>query len=137
MIRGFQYLSDMEMTLPLFLALCLGGGIGSMGRAALAGWIGRKGAAILAIYLINLTGSFLIGLGYGLHRAAPLLSDPRLAFFAIGLLGGYTTVSTHALQVLNLWQDGQPRAALILALGAPLTCPLAAWAGLRAAMLGA
>ena len=129
----------MDVTPTLFLALCLGGGLGSMLRASLAAWMARYGAAVLAIYLINLSGSFLIGLGFGLHAQASALSgqsDLAFAFFAIGLLGGYTTVSTHALQVLGCWQDGQHRAAITLALGALISCPLAAWAGAQSVLQG-
>ena len=129
----------MDVTPGLFLALCLGGGLGSMARASLAGWMARYGAAVLAIYLVNLSGSFLIGLSFGLQIDAgtgPGISEPDFAFFAIGFLGGYTTVSTHALQVLDRWQGGQRRAAITLALGAVLSCPLAAVLGAQIVLQG-
>lgn len=129
----------MELTPGLFLALCLGGGLGSMARASLAGWMARHGAAVLAIFVVNLSGSFLIGLAFGLHgdaAAAPRIPEAAFAVFAMGFLGGYTTVSTHALQVLDRWQEGRRRAAVTLAFGAVLSCPLAAVLGAQTASLG-
>lgn len=116
-----------------FLALCAGGGLGAMARASLSARISRSLHVAWATLVVNMTGSFFLGLALGLVLArtgpAPLsalLADAPslLAVFILGGLGGYTTVSTLALQVLTLWQAGQRRAAYANALGSVVSGPV-------------
>ena len=57
--------------------------------------------------------------------AAPLVRD----FLIVGFCGGYTTVSSFALQTLALGQDGETRAAALNVLGSTAACLAAAAAG--------
>lgn len=125
----------MTITLSDFLLICLAGGVGSMARAALAGAIARGRYPALSILVINLSGSFLIGMALAGVMAQWRVfggGDDMRGFivFSIGFLGGFTTVSTFALQVMYLAESGQGRRAVALALGSALGCPLAALAGL-------
>lgn len=69
--------------------------------------------------LINITGSFIIGLFGTLTLASgrfPVSENMRL-FVMIGLCGGYTTFSSFSLQTLDLLRSGaMTRAALNIGL---------------------
>ena len=123
----------MEVGLTHLLMIALGGGLGSMARAALSGLVSRHAHPAWGTFVVNVSGGFLIGVGFGvfMSQAAPM-TPPPLAWevFAIGLLGGYTTVSSFALQTLELARGGAVRAAAANALGSLLACPLAAALGI-------
>ena len=79
--------------------------------------------------LVNVLGSFLIGLAFtlltperGLDRFAP--------FLMIGVLGGFTTYSTFSLDTLRLIEQGQTGAALAYAGGTLVACLAACALGL-------
>ncbi len=61
---------------------------------------------------MNLAGSFLLGgvVGYLAARSV----DPALRNgVTVGLLGGFTTFSTYALQSVELWEAGRPQWATL------------------------
>jgi CrcB protein len=65
--------------------------------------------------IINITGSFLIGLFGTLtlaHGRFPVSENLRL-FVMIGLCGGYTTFSSFSLQTLDLLRQGAFARALV------------------------
>ena len=61
--------------------------------------------------LVNVSGSFVLGLltGLALYHAFP--SDPRLVL-GTGFCGAYTTYSTFTFETLRLAEGGAPRAGL-------------------------
>ncbi len=125
----------MTMTLSNFVLICLAGGLGSMARAVLSGAMARRWHPAVGILIINLTGSLVIGVSLGAVMAHWRIfsGDGDLqgfVIFSVGFLGGLTTVSSYALQVVELAQSGQGRRAVALALGSALGCPLAAIVGL-------
>lgn len=99
----------------LFL-IALGGALGGMGRFAVSNAAAKRlGKAFpWGTLIVNASGALLAGwllAHYGLQH-----HDPIWAFAIIGLLGGYTTVSSFSLQTLELYQSGQAaRAALNVA----------------------
>jgi len=54
---------------------------------------------------VNIIGSLLIGVVYGLVEKGNLSPEARL-FLATGILGGFTTFSAFTLDALNLLQEG-------------------------------
>lgn len=109
----------------LFAAAALAGGIGAglrylvdVGVARLLGTRYPWG-----VLVINLTGSFVLGLITGGFPAAAFV-------VGAGLLGGYTTFSTAMLDTVALWRDGSSRAAAFNAAGMLLLGVLAAVSGL-------
>ena len=84
--------------------------------------------------LINLSGSFVLGLltGLGIYHAFP--TDARLVL-GTGFCGGYTTFSTFTFETVRLIEAGRGRAAaanVAISTGAGV---LAAAAGLALATL--
>ncbi|AMC13170.1 fluoride efflux transporter CrcB [Liberibacter crescens] len=96
--------------------LFIGGGIGTLAR---------YGLSMLALpiskdfpintMIINITGSFIIGLFGTLTLASgkfPVPEDIRL-FVMVGLCGGFTTFSSFSLQTLDLIRNGLIIRALV------------------------
>lgn len=114
-----------------WLAIAIGGALGSMARFASVGyitpWLNYRFP--IGTLTVNVLGSLLIGIAYVVlveKIAAP--SEWRL-FFITGLLGGFTTFSAFSLEVLQLWQGGHVFNAFAYALGSVAVCLLAVFVG--------
>lgn len=96
------------------LLLLTGGAIGTLARYALSGLAHKFHDGIFPVgtLVVNLTGSLLIGLLWGLLDTGNLSSHTR-AFIFVGVFGGFTTFSTYTLESLNLFKDGDIKLALI------------------------
>jgi len=97
--------------LVAYLLVGFGSALGGMGRCWLTDAITERFGAKFpwGTLLVNVTGSFAIGLFAGLvHPESRLLVHPRWSiFFMTGICGGYTTFSAFSLQTLNLMREGQ------------------------------
>ena len=87
-----------------YLAISIGAVLGANARYLIGGWVAdRLGAAFpYGTLLINVSGSFLIGIVLTIvtERAlAPWWVRPT---FAVGFLGAYTTFSTFSYETLGL-----------------------------------
>ena len=71
----------------------VGGGLGSCLRAVVLSWL-SVWSTWLPVLLVNLVGSFVIGVVFALADEAGLLRAETRLFVAVGLLGGFTTFST-------------------------------------------
>jgi CrcB protein len=104
----------MERLLP-YLLVGAGSFVGGNARYLLGRWVGTAVEARfpLATFLINVSGSFLLGLIGGLlaQRAVPHADAIRLAL-GVGFCGGFTTFSTFELETHALLEDGLWLAAL-------------------------
>jgi CrcB protein len=91
-----------------YLLVGIGGFLGANARYLLAHWIGvRYGTHFpYGTLVINVTGSFVIGLFLVLiSERLPVHPNWRL-FFSVGFLGGYTTFSSFSFESLALIQNG-------------------------------
>lgn len=88
---------------PLWF-VAVGGGIGAVARVALAGAFG-SGAFPLGVLVINVVGSFLLGLLVFLGDGA--LSPDFRQFAGAGVLGGFTTFSTFSVDTFKLVEQNQ------------------------------
>jgi fluoride exporter len=122
---------EREVPEPMaYLLAALGGALGALARWGLAEVLPSPGGWPWATLLVNLTGCLLIGaLFAGLAARSPEPSWAR-PFLAVGVLGGYTTYSTFAVEVVRMADDG----ALVLATGYVL---LSFVGGVAAVALGA
>lgn len=105
------------------LALSIGGMLGVNARYWLGLWVDRWAGPRFpwATFLINVSGSFAIGLLVEtLARWAPH-ANARLLILT-GFLGGYTTFSSFSLESLTLWERGQTGRSLAYVVGSVATC---------------
>lgn len=116
------------------LAVFAGGGIGSILRYAITfAMIQRLGPGFpwVPTFLINISGSFLIGMCAELIVSRANLPSPAVRlFFMTGILGGYTTFSTFSLDALNLAGDRAVLLAVAYAGGSVILGIIAAFGGL-------
>jgi len=114
--------------LPFLIALAGGGG--AVARFVLDGVVQDRtdSPAPLGTFVINVSGSFLLGVIAGLTISHTLSANAKL-IAGTGFLGGYTTFSTYALETYRLVED---RAHALAAVN--LLASIAA--GLAAATLG-
>lgn len=124
--------AQLSITVLDFLLICLGGGLGSILRAVMTARFAPRLSAVGATLVINLSGSFLIGLALAASFApSPVLAGIGLLVATAGFLGGFTTVSGFALQVLELARIQRWCGAGALACGTLAGCVLVAFAGLH------
>jgi fluoride exporter len=110
-----------------------GGTIGTFIRYAVAQAIPEWGGIPVAIFLINITGAFLLGwLLEALVRGGPDQGRRRtLRLFAgTGILGGYTTYSTFAVDTDGLLMGAQFGASALYGLATVLVGAAASVAGI-------
>ena len=107
--------------------IAVGSAIGGVSRYLVGGVVQRAGGSGFPVgtLIVNLTGSFLLGLFLRYAVDTPTLTPEWRAFLTIGLCGGYTTFSTFSYEAVALLEDSQwSRAAayvglsLVLALAA-------------------
>lgn len=87
----------------LYGAVALAGGLGAGLRCVVDVLVmrGRRGVFPVGILLVNVTGSFALGLVTGLGTA---LAGDWAIVIGTGLLGGYTTFSTVSAESVLLFQ---------------------------------
>ncbi len=108
------------MVTAILVVLC--GGLGAVGRFAVDGAVQSRAAGAFPIgtLVVNLSGSFLLGLLAGLRAS----HDVTLVL-GTALLGAYTTFSTWMLESHRSAQDGAVGAAwrnVLIALGLGVAC---------------
>ncbi|MBB5808390.1 CrcB protein [Saccharothrix ecbatanensis] len=84
-----------ELGPAVLAAIALGGGLGGLARYGLSGVIPGPWGFLL----INVLGSALIGV---LMVLVPRLHPLARPFLGVGVLGGFTTFSTYALDAVHL-----------------------------------
>ena len=96
------------------LALISGGAVGTLGRYLISGIVNNyMGIAFpFGTFVVNMTGSFLIGFLWGVADYLPVSPNWR-NFIFIGFLGSFTTFSTYMLESLNYIKDGNIKAGLL------------------------
>ena len=87
-----------------YLIIGLGGFLGANVRYVVSGWAAEKWGASFpyGTLLINVTGSFILGV-FLAAVTGRLAIDPRWRlFFAVGFVGAYTTFSTYTYESMQL-----------------------------------
>jgi len=97
------------MTPQFVLAVALGGAVGSVARYLAGIGAGRLFGTHFpwGTLIINVTGSFLIGVFVGLFATRWDASPALRIFLTVGICGGYTTFSTFSLDTFYLIERGQ------------------------------
>ncbi|MBL9117402.1 MAG: fluoride efflux transporter CrcB [Verrucomicrobiaceae bacterium] len=117
------------MTAAGALWVFLGGGIGSVLRYSLSGWMARTATAFpWPILTANVIGSLIIGIIAALIKDR---SSVQWLLLVTGVLGGFTTFSTFSLDTLTLLQAGRVSAAAAYSLGSLALGLIAALVGFK------
>ena len=102
-----------------YLLVALGGAIGSMLRYGAGVFVGSlwRDPFPLGTMLINIIGSLVMGLFVGLMaRMLPSWQNEARLFFAVGVLGGFTTFSSFSLDTITMVERGQVVSATLYVL---------------------
>lgn len=134
------------MTMQLLILAC-SGAVGCAARVAARDWLLRRRVAPWwSILVVNLLGAAAMGAAAGAAlrvtaaAAQDAAADPAFPRFliqvAMGFLGGWTTYSAFAMDVLSLWLRGRRRGAVVLWAATIGGSPLLALAAMRLASAG-
>jgi CrcB protein len=81
-----------------FLIVGFGGFIGTVARYSISKYFQENLTSVFpwSTFLINIAGSLLIGIIYGISEKNDLISPELRLFLAVGICGGFTTFSTFS-----------------------------------------
>lgn len=118
------------------IAVLVGGAIGTGCRY----WLSTLVYSIIveptfpyANFIINVSGSFIIGVLSGLFEQRLLVSPILRVALITGVLGGYTTFSSFSFETYALLRGGEFGLALLNAAGSVALGLAAVWVGMRLA----
>jgi len=119
------------MSLSAMFWVALGGSLGALLRFTLATWFATPDRFPWTTLVINIAGSFGIGLLWGLGQSQPWFEQWGRYLLVVGLLGGFTTFSAFSLENVAMLDAGRYLQSLVYMLTSVLVCIVAAWTGLR------
>src|ERR1043166_2433219 len=101
--------------LDRYLVVLTGAGLGGLARFIIGNWIMSKwdGRFPMGTLVVNVTGSFLIGV-LMVAVTARLHPNPNWRLFLVpGVLGGYTTFSSFEFETYQAVRGGNPWMGLV------------------------
>ena len=115
-----------------FVLICCGGAVGTGARYLLGGLVARWAGADFpyGTLLINVLGSFLIGVVQQVGLSTLLIPDTLRLVLAIGVMGGFTTYSSFSYETIRLLEGGSWLAASLYVLLTTALCLACCAAGL-------
>jgi len=113
------------------LVVLAGAGLGGLARYATLTWVITKygGRFPLGTFIINVSGSFLIGVLMTLFVAR---WEPHIhwrLFLVVGVLGGYTTFSSFEYEAYEAMRGGERWLGLIYVVGSVVVGYFGVWLG--------
>ncbi len=117
------------MNLKNILLVGLGGGIGAIFRFYISTL--HKGTFPLSTFLINIVGSFFIGIIFALNVKNEHFSEELKLFLATGICGGFTTFSAFSLENIQLIKQAEYGMAGLYIFASIVFSLLACFAGLK------
>ncbi|WP_054958114.1 fluoride efflux transporter CrcB [Paenibacillus dakarensis] len=108
----------------------LGGIAGAVSRYSIGIWLGKKGGTFpWATFLVNMAGSFLLGL---LAGSADRLPEATYTLLGTGFCGAFTTFSTFGYEAVTLAGQKLYMKAFTYVMMSVMLGILAAWIGYAA-----
>jgi fluoride exporter len=109
----------------------LGGFLGANARYLLGGFISERWGTVfpLGTFVINVTGSFILGFFLAFAQDRPWLEPSARLTFAVGFVGAYTTFSTFEYETMRLLQQRELMLAMLNIFGSLLTGMVGVFAG--------
>jgi|DewCreStandDraft_4_1066084.scaffolds.fasta_scaffold380677_2 CrcB protein len=113
------------------LLVFAGAGLGGVLRYGVGALVQRRAKGLFpwGTFVVNVTGCFVMGILMSLFESGGGLSERSRAFFAAGILGGYTTFSTYGYEAEQLLHDREGKRFLAYAGGSILAGLAAVWVG--------
>ncbi|MDR6975294.1 CrcB protein [Streptomyces sp. 3330] len=114
--------------LPVVAVVAVGGGIGAVARyAASLWWPTQSGGFPWTTFWVNVVGCAVIGVFLVVITEAVTTHRLVRPFFGTGVLGGFTTFSTYAVDIRKLFGEDRPGTALAYLAATLLAALLAVW----------
>lgn len=113
------------------LLVAVGGVVGAIARYWMAGVVQQLNGTDFPIgtLAVNLLGSFVVGVVMALSLERGLINADIRILLAVGLCGGFTTMSTFSYETLALLRDGEAVLALGNVAVTVIGCLAAVWLG--------
>ena len=110
------------------LFIAFGGAFGAVSRYLLTRWVASLGEGTLPLgtLLVNMLGSFAIGIFFVLLVERQVLHPDWHGVIIVGFLGAFTTFSAFSLETVGLLEAGQYVYAVAYMLGSAILCVLMA-----------
>ncbi len=113
-----------------FLLVGLGGGIGAMLRLFFTNII-KHTTFPYGTFFINIAGSLLIGIIFGLSVKTNIISNELKLFLATGICGGFTTFSAFSAENMQLLKEGNYAMSCLYIFSSVVFCIVAVFAGFK------
>lgn len=110
------------------LLVGLGGAAGSMLRYAFSVWFKHTNFP-LATFLVNIIGSFVIGIVFAYALRSENFATNWRLFLAAGICGGFTTFSAFSLESMSLLQQQRIGMFFLYVIGSIMLGLAATWLG--------
>ena len=110
-----------------WLAVAIGGALGSIARYALSSWIFdiTSHKFPYATLIVNVAGSFVMGILFVVIVERAALPAEMRSLLMIGFIGAFTTFSAFSLDALGLWQNGHVLMSVIYIITTVILCLVA------------
>lgn len=88
----------------IYLMIAFGGAVGALSRYGVTSWINQHWSVHfpLATLLVNVSGSFLMGVAFVLINERMPSLEPYRPMLVVGFLGAFTTFSTFSMEIVSL-----------------------------------
>ena len=106
------------------LFIAVGGATGAVSRHLLGTWVHSlwEGKLPLGTLLVNMLGSFAIGVVYVMLVERQLIHADWRSVLMVGFLGAFTTFSTFSLETISLFEAGHSLHAAVYMVGSAVIC---------------
>lgn len=113
------------------LYLAVAGAVGTLARYGLANAVQGLGGGVFptGILVVNVLGSFVLGVVMALSVSRALISEDFRLVLAVGLCGGFTTMSSFSYQTMALLDEGHIAFAFLNIVSTVAVCLAAVWVG--------
>ena len=114
-----------------YFVVLAGAGLGGLARYLAASWIMLKygGRFPLGTLIINVSGSFLVGVFMTLLTERLHPHPNWRLFVVVGVLGGYTTFSSFEYEIYQSVREGAHRMGMLYLTGSVALGYLGVWMG--------
>ncbi|MDP5172331.1 MAG: fluoride efflux transporter CrcB [Bacteroidia bacterium] len=108
-----------------WLAVFVGGGLGSLCRYGISKWIGHHGSGFPSgTFMANLIACLILGLAWRYLMDKGQAWNAVKTLVMVGFCGGFSTFSTFSMETIRLAQSGNWFIASVYVLGSVGACLL-------------